>query len=135
MARVARTLVQNEQEEYARWMDAYIVWESLRWTEPLAWQNLQDPLLRPALIASSLQFKVLLALVQRPVDICRKFADGLSWLMTAAAGSSLTVTENATGNIDGYGSLAQIGMVITAFGETLLEGKFDCVAARQLAHV
>ncbi|CAK0822900.1 unnamed protein product [Prorocentrum cordatum] len=110
LARVARATVAAAGgaggAERQRWEEAFVAWDNLPWTEPLAWQNLQDPLVRHALQAGVLQFKVLQGLVGRPAEICARFAAGVAQLVSSGAGISLTVAGGDAENLREYGSHA-----------------------------
>ncbi|CAJ1337881.1 unnamed protein product [Effrenium voratum] len=115
------------------WNNAFAAWNSLPWTQPLAWHNLQDPLLRPALYAAVSQSKVLAACLQRPADVCSKVVSTLVDHLARAAGLSLSVAADGFVNLPGYGELG-LSMLVMANYPHLLEPDV-CVGARLMAHL
>ncbi|CAE7235709.1 unnamed protein product [Symbiodinium microadriaticum] len=116
------------------WEDAFAAWNSLPWTKPLAWHNLQDPLVRPALYAAVSQTKVLRACLTRPEDICSKVVMIVMQHLEHAAGMSLTVSREAFSNLPGHSQLSQSLLVLTNYAH-LLTASDLCSGARLLAHL
>jgi hypothetical protein len=107
----------------------------LRWTKPLSWENLQDPLVLPALRSALLQFKVLLAMLNRPAIICYKFIYGVAEILDTAKGLSLTVSDSDAENIQIYPAMSKTAQVLSAYGSTVVGEVPSCNPARLVAHV
>lgn len=133
-ARQARLVVEGDQEEADMWLDMQLVWGALRWSAPLAWENLQDPLVRAALQTAVLQLKVVIGIKERPAQVCARFTNRLFEHFTLAAGSSFTASTDGGQNLQGYPVLYQTALVITASG-ALLEDTPECLPTRMLSHV
>ncbi|CAE7259134.1 unnamed protein product [Symbiodinium natans] len=116
------------------WEYAFAAWNSLPWTKPLAWHNLQDPLVRPALYAAVSQTKVLRACLTRPEDICSKVTMIVMQNLEHAAGMSLTVSRDGFTNLPGHSELSQSLLVLTNYAHLLTSGD-SCWGARLLAHL
>eukprot|EP00927_Polykrikos_kofoidii_P077262 TRINITY_DN74220_c0_g1_i1.p1 TRINITY_DN74220_c0_g1~~TRINITY_DN74220_c0_g1_i1.p1 ORF type:complete len:708 (+),score=95.75 TRINITY_DN74220_c0_g1_i1:84-2207(+) len=136
LGRSARALVHGSFVLAEHWLDAFQIWESLRWTAPLVWFNVQDPLIRPALSAAVLQVKVLQSLATRPEVVCYKFLTSMTRMLEDSAGISVTVSANGSENLHFFSSIASTSLVLSSYGVSkVFPETAECVGARIAAHM
>ena len=78
------------------WYRLFELWNSLVWSDKLAWSNLMDPLIRTMLHAAASYIQMLNVLVLKPAKTCENFQNNMAELIIDADGLSLT-TSVSTG--------------------------------------
>ena len=116
------------------WYRLFEMWNSLIWSESLAWSNLMDPLLRTMLQAAASYIQMLNVLLLRPALTCENFQNNMAELVIDADGLSLTTSASTGGNVYTYPDLSRFALLIASHGQ-LLSSEHRCDTARVMAHV
>eukprot|EP00434_Breviolum_minutum_P003431 symbB.v1.2.003019.t1/scaffold113.1/size324549/17 len=134
-ARVCRfKVLQSEMVNMA--YRIYEFWNSLRWSQMLAW-NVLDPLVRSSLHASAAYIQLVNALWTHPWRTCHSFETGIVDLLKNAAGLSLTTSKSTGMNLVTYPDIARTALVLSFLGTLVSKPTWlsSCEVARALAHL
>ncbi|CAE7378203.1 unnamed protein product [Symbiodinium microadriaticum] len=116
------------------WYRLFELWNSLVWSDKLAWSNLMDPLIRTMLHAAASYIQMLNVLVLKPARTCENFQNNMAELIIDADGLSLTTSASTGSNINTYPDLSRFALLLASHGH-LVTAEHSCDTARVMACV